>query len=275
MDVPLRVLVIEDSLEDTILMTHELRRGGLELRFERVETRASLRAAFEARTWDLIICDSSLPQLPGEVALAIYRQQGLDIPFIVVSGTIGEEAVAEMLKAGAHDYVLKQHFTRLVPVVKSALAAAQQERIRRRHEATVAFLASIVESCDDAIVGKTLEGTVVSWNAGAERLYGYTAAEIIGRPISGLIPVYRPNELPEIIERIKAGERVEDFETVRIRKDGSAVEVLLCISPIKDAEGRIVGASAIARDISRQKRDENERLGLIQELTAALAHSEC
>jgi len=272
MSSPLRVLIVEDSLDDTLLITGALQRGGLDPVFERVETAAALRAALEVHDWDLIICDYSMPQLAGPDALAIYRETGLDIPFISVSGTVGEETVAGMIKAGAHDYVMKHHLARLGPAVKRELQAAQERRTRRKNEATIAFLASIVESCEDSIVGKTLDGTVVSWNAGAERLYGYTASEMIGRSISVLFPSYRPQELPDIIEKIKQGQRVDCFETVRIRKDGTSVEVSLAISPIKDASGQIIGASTVARDITQRKREENERLGLIKDLTAALAH---
>ena len=113
---------------------------------------------------------------------------------------------------------------------------------------------------------------MVSWNPGAERLYGYSADEMIGRSISVLIPSYRPEELPEIYDTIKRGEGVDGLETVRIRKDGTAVDVSLTISPIKDAGGRVIGASTVAHDITRRKQEENERLGLIKDLTAALTH---
>jgi len=122
------------------------------------------------------------------------------------------------------------------------------------------------------IVGETLDGTVVSWNTGAERLYGYSAAEMIGHSISVLIPSYRPEELPEILEAIKRGEGVDGLETVRLRKDGRPVEVSLTISPIKDAGGQVVGASTVTHDITRRKQEENERLGLIKDLAAALSH---
>jgi PAS domain S-box-containing protein len=270
---PLRVLMVEDSPDDTLLLAAELKRGGLDLVFERVETAASMQAALEVHDWDLIICDYSMPNFTGPEALALYRQEALDIPFISVSGTVGEETVAEMMKAGAHDYVMKGKLARLVPAVKRELRAAQERRGRRQSEAVSSYLASIVESCDDAIIGKTLDGTVVSWNTGAERIYGYSAAEMIGRSISVLIPSYRPEELPEIHDAIKRGEAVDGLETVRIRKDGAAVEVSLTISPIKDAGGRVVGASTVARDITRHKQVENERLSLIQDLTAALAHA--
>jgi PAS domain S-box-containing protein len=139
-------------------------------------------------------------------------------------------------------------------------------------EATQSYLASIVSSCNDAIIGKTLDGTIVSWNAGAERLYGYTPIEMIGRSIAELCPKYRPEELFEIMERIKKGEQVEQLETVRLHKNGTPLEVSVVISPIKDTAGRIIGASSVSRDISQRKQEENERLALIQELTAALSH---
>ncbi len=142
---------------------------------------------------------------------------------------------------------------------------------RRQVEDLTAYLASIVESCGDAIVGKTLDGIVVSWNGGAERLYGYTAGEMIGTPITRLFPPYRPDELPDLMQRIKRGEHVESYETVRLRKDGSPIDVSLTISPVRDpATGEIIGASTVARDITRIKREEQERLSLIRELTEAL-----
>jgi PAS domain S-box-containing protein len=117
-----------------------------------------------------------------------------------------------------------------------------------------AFLAAIVDSSDDAIYGKTLEGIIVTWNTGAERVYGHSAAEIVGHSISALVPGNRPDEVPQILEKIKRGERVDHFETVRMKKDGELVDVSLTVSPIRDAAGRIIGASTIARDITEQKR---------------------
>jgi two-component system cell cycle sensor histidine kinase/response regulator CckA len=268
----LRVLILEDSADDTLLIAAELERGGLDVAYEQVETAAAMQAALEVHQWDLIICDYSMPHFSGPAALAVYHRAGVDIPFISVSGSVGEETVAEMIKAGAHDYVMKHNLARLAPAVKRELRAAQERRDRRHAETVAAYLASIVESCDDAIVGKTLDGTVVSWNLGAERLYGYSAADMIGQSICRLIPPYRPAELPEIFETIKRGKAVDGLETVRVRKDGTSVEVSLTISPIKDATGRVVGASTVARNITRRKQEEYERLGLIQDLTAALAH---
>ncbi|CAH1655729.1 Blue-light-activated histidine kinase [Hyphomicrobiales bacterium] len=126
--------------------------------------------------------------------------------------------------------------------------------------------AAIVESSDDAILAKNLDGTIVSWNRGAERLFGYTAHETIGRSVLMLIPLDRQNEEPRILARIRAGERIDHFETVRRRKDGSLVEISLTISPVKDASGHIIGASKIARDITERRRAEEQQHLLIREM---------
>jgi PAS domain S-box-containing protein len=131
-------------------------------------------------------------------------------------------------------------------------------------------LAAIVASSADAIVGKDLNGIVRSWNAGAEQLFGYTAQEAIGQPISMLIPPDHANEEPSILERIRRGERVEHYETIRRRKDGTLVDISLTVSPIFDEQGQILGASKIARDITDRKRAEQERRDL-EEKERALA----
>ena len=117
-----------------------------------------------------------------------------------------------------------------------------------------AYLASIVECSDDAIYGKTLDGTILSWNRGAERIYGYSAAEMVGRPVSVLVPPNKPDEVPAILEKVKRGERVSHFETTRVTKDGEVIDLSLNVSPIRDASGQIIGASTTARDITEQKR---------------------
>ena len=120
------------------------------------------------------------------------------------------------------------------------------------------FLASIVESSDDAIVGKTPEGVITSWNPAAERMYGYTAQEVVGKHISILLPPDRPKEMDEILAKIRKGERVEHYETLRARKDGSTIHVSLTVSPIHDAAGRLIGVSSIKRDITERKHAEEQ-----------------
>ncbi|HYG10388.1 MAG TPA: PAS domain S-box protein, partial [Pyrinomonadaceae bacterium] len=118
------------------------------------------------------------------------------------------------------------------------------------------WLTAIIESADDAIVSKTLEGIITSWNQGAQRIFGYTAEEVIGKPVAILIPEDHQDEEPTILSRIRRGERIEHYETIRMRKDGTLIDISLTVSPIKDPDGVIIGASKIARDISERKRAE-------------------
>jgi PAS domain S-box-containing protein len=127
-------------------------------------------------------------------------------------------------------------------------------------ERAALLLSAIIDSSDDAIISKDLNGVVTSWNKGAERLFGYTAAEMIGQPIVILIPMDRRDEEPEILRRLRRGERVDHFQTVRRRKDGELLDISLTISPVRDIDGNIVGASKIARDITQQKRADEALL---------------
>ncbi|HSV00698.1 MAG TPA: PAS domain S-box protein [Roseiarcus sp.] len=137
---------------------------------------------------------------------------------------------------------------------------------RKRAEAHMQRLASIVESSDDAIVSKDLNGVIASWNSGAERVFGYTAEEIIGRPVTVLMPPDRQNEEPGILERIRRGERIDHYETVRQRKDGSLIDVSLTVSPVRDSAGVIIGASKVARDITERRRARDQQQLLLREM---------
>jgi PAS domain S-box-containing protein len=139
-----------------------------------------------------------------------------------------------------------------------SLLATRPPRPRSRASISSKLLASIVDSSDDAIIGKTLDGVITTWNSSAERMYGYRAEEIIGQSVSLLIPQGLPGEMDEILNRIRIGERVEHYETRRRRKDGAIIAVSLTVSPIHDASGKVVGASAIARDITDRKRVQNQ-----------------
>jgi len=141
----------------------------------------------------------------------------------------------------------------------------QAEAALRESDQRLRWIASVVESSDDAIVSKNLDGIITSWNSGAERLFDYKAEEVIGQPITILIPQHRQDEESMILSRIRRGEHIDHYETVRQRKHGETVVVSLTISPIKDAEGAIVGASKIARDITEQKRSQEQIAVLARE----------
>jgi PAS domain S-box-containing protein len=127
-------------------------------------------------------------------------------------------------------------------------------------------LISIITSSDDAILSKDLNGIITSWNRGAEQLFGYTAEETVGKPVTMLIPTERRDEEPKILERIRRGERIDHYETIRRRKDGSLVEISLTVSPVKNAEGEIIGASKIARDITERRRAQEQQALLLGEM---------
>jgi PAS domain S-box-containing protein len=150
--------------------------------------------------------------------------------------------------------------------VVSASKIARGITQRRRAEEIRQRLVSIVESSQDAIVGKDLDGIITSWNHGAEALFGYTAEEAIGKPVTILIPADRIDEELDILKRIRRGERINHYETIRRRKDGRLVDISLAISPIKDATGRVVGAAKIARDITERRRMEEQRQLLLREM---------
>ena len=151
-----------------------------------------------------------------------------------------------------------------------------QERVTNLQSPEIAkyWLAAIIESAQDAIISKTLEGIITSWNQGAERLFGYTAEEIIGKPITILIPPDRMDEEPGILAKIRSGARVEHYETVRVRKDGSLVDISLTISPIRGADGTIIGASKIARDITERRRAEARAQEALKQAQAARKQAE-
>ena len=152
------------------------------------------------------------------------------------------------------------------PPRKRASRAPHQPRPARDNLAAHHYRA-IIESSDDAILSKDLDGLILSWNRGAERLFGYTSEEAVGKPVTIIIPPDRLDEEPTILEKIHRGERIEHFETVRQRKDGSFVEISLTISPIRNSRGKIVGASKIARDITELKKARERQRLLLREMS--------
>ena len=203
----LRILIVEDSEQDARLFLRELRQGGYEPLSQRVESAAALNSALAAQEWDVIICDYRLPQFTGLDALKLVKATGRDLPFILVSGAVGEDQAVAVMKAGAHDFVLKENLARLPSVVRRELGDAEARRQRTQAVENVARLAAIVESSHDALFGADLDGIITSWNRGAEQILGYRAEEIVGTSIMRLMPEDRQAEEHEAQRQIIAGER--------------------------------------------------------------------
>jgi PAS domain S-box-containing protein len=261
------MLVNEEALAQ-VLLRELSRQQGVAHIHQRVDTKAEFLAALKLGIWDAVIADFSLQHFSCLEALNSLRKLGLDMPFIIVSGIYGEELAVEMLKAGANDYLMKVDLSRLGLALERELKAAADRRQRQRAEGATQYLAAIIESSDDAIYGKNLDGIIVSWNPAAERIYGYSAEEIIGKSITVLFPSHRAEELLTIMSAIRRGEIINLQDTERRHKSGKSIPISVTISPIKDGQGNIIGASAIARDISRLKQMEWERQELIKTLTA-------
>jgi len=206
------------------------------------------------------------------VVLAVFtggKEPAFVAPDTVASWSVLAGGMAFTGLLGAFLLVISGH-----AMLFEKMAAQRANDLKRTYQAEQAAsqLAVIVTSSDDAIISKTLAGTIISWNGGAERMYGYSASEMIGRSMSNMVPPERADETPGILARIQRGERVEQLETVRICKDGHRIDVSLTISPILDAGGMVTGASAIGRDISGRKRSEEalrEREARIRRLVDA------
>src|SRR5687768_1814447 len=147
----LRALIVEDSEYDTQTMLRELRRGGYEVEYERVETRSVMEQTLSERTWDLILCDYTLPRFSAGDALRTLQQSGLDLPFIIISGTIEEENAVDMLKAGAHDFIVKGRMARLLPAIERELKDAQTRRLQREAEVQRQELMARLEAINSEI----------------------------------------------------------------------------------------------------------------------------
>jgi PAS domain S-box-containing protein len=230
----------------------------------------------------ILLCNEQAAVVQGYTRDELTRRNAIEL-FAAEDRARALENLRKMLETGnvrGVEYTLLKKDGTAFPVELSAsvlldragkpqgfIAVWRDISARKQAEATAQRLAAIVESSYDAIIGKTLDGTITSWNAAAERMYGYSAAEAIGQPISLLAPADAAGEIRDILARLKQGERIRDYETVRFQKDGTAIHVSLTISPIRDAAQNITGASTIARDISDRKALEQLHADFIASLT--------
>lgn len=224
----------------------------------------------EHRKWKAFHPEDGRPYLPEEYPLArsvLYGETVIDEEADILRGD-GSRGTISISSAPVRDSQGK--IIAGVVVFNDITVQKQAEEMRSR-------LAAIVESSDEAMISKTLDGIVITWNRGAERVFGYSAQEAIGHSISLIIPPECPDELSEILEKLKRGERIEHYETVRVRKDGKRIIVNITISPIRDKAGKVVAFSTIERDITEQKKIEEElqkmqKLESIGVLAGGIAH---
>ena len=271
-----RILYAEDDPNDAKLCLRQLEQVGFRLSADIVASAEEFLRALAESSYDLILADYNLPGWSGMEALEILGRDGRDIPFILVTGTVGEETAVECIKSGATDYVLKDRPARLPLAVARALKETRVRDERRQAEQSRDLLAAIVESSDDAIIGQALDGSIVSWNRGAERIYGYGAEEIRGQPISVLFRA-KGEELEPVIDALRRGGTAERFEAKGARKDGTLLDVAVTISPIRDRDGAIAGASVITRDITEHLLLQREyfvaqKMEVVGRFAAGIAH---
>lgn len=214
---------------------------------------------------DLVLLDLGLPDSTGLDTFVELYNRAPEVPIIVLTALEDETLALTALRDGAQDYLIKNELNprALVRAIRYAIERKRGEEARSR-------LAAIVESSHDAIIGLSLEGLIVSWNTGAEAMFGHRFEDVIGRPSNLLLPAGNFDDMPFILDRLKIGQPVKDFEAIRVTKDACEVHLAISVSPIKNSLGKIIGASMIARDINDRKRHEAERERLIGELQAAL-----
>lgn len=255
---PLRCLLVEDSEDDAVLLLRHLRDSGYAVTSERVETPAALRAALERTTWDLVISDYNMPSFDGRAALEIAQSTGRDIPFIVVSGMIGEDLAVETMRAGASDYVMKGRLSRLGPAVTRELKEAAKRQAHRRANDALHLQGAALAAAGNAIVITDREGRIQWVNPAFTALTGYTLDEAVDRNPRDLVKSGKqdPGIYRELWSTILAG-RNWSGELINRRKDGTLYHEKQTISPVRRSDGIISHFIAIKQDLTERKQAEH------------------
>jgi PAS domain S-box-containing protein len=253
----LKVLVLEDVPNDAEIEIAELEGAGLACDWKRVETRADFLSCLELPDYDLILSDYALPSFDGLSALELLLEKKIDIPFIMVSGVMGEDAAIDSLKAGATDYVLKTRLSRLGPVARRALEERETRQERQRaYEAlreSEKLYRQVLENSMDAILVTKTDGTILSANPAAENIFKMTEAEICAAGRNGLVELADPR-LTELLNKRAAVNKVAGELTMR-RKDGSTFPAEISSSTFTNQHGETL-SSTIVRDLTERKKAE-------------------
>jgi two-component system, cell cycle sensor histidine kinase and response regulator CckA len=258
----LRILHLEDDPQDAELVRERLAAEGLDCDVVVVENRQQFTEAIRGQRFDLVLSDFTLPSYDGRSALQFLRDHCPHVPCIFYSGTLGEEAAVESLKAGATDYVLKEHPSRLMPAVRRALNDAQERAERRRVEEALRDVQErfrgVFESSKDAIGYATLDGTFLDVNPAFETLTGYSKEELLATTHQALTPAEYRRIDADIRDRLLGTGEAVEYEKEYLRKDGRRVPVSLTTFLVKGSNGEAAGLAAIIKDVTERKRTEEE-----------------
>lgn len=274
MSKPLHVLIVEDLEDDAILLVRELSKHGYDVNFQRVDTPEAMSAALSQSAWDVVLADYVMPKFSAPAALMMLKDRELEIPFIIVSGAIGEETAVKAMKAGAHDYVMKDNPSRLVPAIERELREAKE---RRRHQqASKALIErekqyrSLFENASDGILIRHLDGNIVMANKAMANLTGYTVEELAKMNISKFltpqsfeIAMKRQKHLTE--NRKTAGQR---YELDMIRKDGTQ-RVTESVASLVADEGHSTTIQVIIRDVTERRKAQENMHVYVNQITKA------
>ncbi|HEX7628119.1 MAG TPA: methanogen output domain 1-containing protein [Candidatus Methanoperedens sp.] len=257
----LRILLLEDDEADAELIKHELRKANIAFESQRVQTRDDFQKKLFDFEPDLILADYTLPAFDGSSALRMVKEKNPDVPFIFVSGTIGEDFAIESLKSGATDYVLKDRLCRLVPAVDRALSEAKEKieyrKARKSLEESEMRFRSVVESANDAIILTDGKNDIISWNKSAATIFGYLEEEVLGKSLQHIMPwrdeIEKKMRYSGLSE--KAGIIGKTIETYGLRKDKSNIPLEISIATWNTDDHTFY--SVIMRDITERKKAED------------------
>ncbi|MBW1739924.1 MAG: response regulator [Deltaproteobacteria bacterium] len=282
MSAPLCVLIVEDSEDDTLLLMRELRRGGYDLTYERVDTAEAMAAALDRQTWDVVLCDYAMPHFSAPDALKLLKERELDLPFIMVSGAIGEETAVEAMKAGVHDYIMKGNLTRLIPAIERELREAEGRQEHKHAEDALKEseqrFRSLSENAPDIIYTLGLEGSFTYVNPAWEKVLGHKRGEVIGKNFVDFAREEDAAHCLHLFKRVREGqETFTDASCSLIHKDGSVRLFSVSGAPNLDSEGKVIGVVGVFKDITEQRKLESQliqaqKMEAIGTLAGGIAH---
>lgn len=266
MDKMLKILILEDAESDAEIELSLLKRSGLKFESVVAMTKEDFILLLDQFKPDLILADNALPQFNATEALGIIQERSLHIPFILVTGTVSEEFAASIIKLGADDYILKDRLLRLPSAIEAALKKKKADDLLRQQQEQNRFKASLLATVGQAIISTDLDGSVTYWNAAAEKIYGWTASEAIGKNIVNLTPGAIQKDSPnDILTHLKKGNSWSGEILVR-RKDGSIFPSFVMDSPVYNQQNEMTGIIAVSTDISERKKTEQELKEMEQEI---------